>query len=311
MWGFLGCQLFRVFEPLYLHVTTGYWGDVAYSSNAGFVALNRLGGAPADIVNANQLAWLCVSVVPFLFFLLGYGGKLWKAALAVLLPVVAYALLLTGSRSGLLCLVFTIGAIVWVSQRRSKALLIACLVALPLGGWAFIHMGSDMQTRYLSIVDSTVAGGDTAQGRIDSLFKTARTISHNPLFGNGLGTSKEANYNIMGGHAQITHNLYLEVIQETGLIGFVLFSFILVAIVKALIAAQTELESKGYDRNDWLFRLILAVRVWVYMDLFYSLSCFGLRSWEWYFFGGVTTLCLVFANQREKVGAVLPELRSV
>ena len=308
---FLACQIFRVLEPLYLHITTGYWGDVAYSNNAGFVSLNRLAGAPADIVNANQLAWLCVSVLPFLFYLLGYGGKLWKTILLALVPAIIYALLLTGSRSGLLCLVFTVLAIVWVSQHRGKALFIACVVTVPLGAWAIGHMGGDMQTRYLSIVDSTVAGGDTAQGRISGLLKTLSTVSHNPLFGNGLGTSGEANHNIMGGSAQITHNLYLEVVQESGLIGFVLFVLVLVSIDKTLKAAQATLDSRGYDRSDWLFRLILGVRVWVYMDLFYSLSCFGLRSWEWYFFGGIATLCLVFANTREKAEATMPELRSV
>ena len=295
---FVGCQVFRALEPLYMHITTGYWGDIAYSMG-GSSSLDRLAGSPYDIVNANQLAWVIVTALPFLYYLLGYAGTISKILLVCVTPPLVYALLLTGSRSGLLCLVFTVFAIVWVSENRKKAFTVAMIIFIPVSIYAASQLSDDMFTRYLSLVDSTVAGADTAQGRVDGIVRGIGSISNNPLFGNGLGTSGETNHNVLGGSAQITHNLYLEILQETGLIGFTLFALTVVAMLKALKIAQANLEEQGLGRKEWLYRLILATRVWIYMDLFYSLSCFGVRSWEWYFFGGVSTLCLVFSQKIE------------
>lgn len=64
---FIACQTFRIVKPLYLHVAEGYWGSAA--SMAGWERLDRLSGAPHDIVNPNGLAFIIVSVIPFYYFL--------------------------------------------------------------------------------------------------------------------------------------------------------------------------------------------------------------------------------------------------
>jgi hypothetical protein len=67
---FLGCQVFRGLEPAYLHITQGYWGDFATSYVGGEIQyLDRLSGAPHDIVNPNQLAWVILNAVPFIYYL--------------------------------------------------------------------------------------------------------------------------------------------------------------------------------------------------------------------------------------------------
>lgn len=299
---FLACQTFRVLEPLYLHITTGYWGDVAYSHSGGVMTgLDRLSGAPHDIVNSNQLAWVIVSTVPFLFYMLwpwGLKGKL--ISMAFLLPSVK-ALLLTGSRSGLLSLGAVIFGIVLLSKDKMRNLLISLLVLLPLLFFFIGQQAQGIQTRFLSLVDSNVAGADSAQGRVGALLRQAGSISNNPLFGNGLGTSGETNWNVLGGSSQITHSLYIEIVQETGFVGLFLFILYLVSITRSLRQARQELVSKGYAATDWLFRLTSATLVWVIMDLFYSFSCFGLSSWEWYFFGGVATVCCILAHERKRI----------
>lgn len=294
---FLGCQVVRILEPLYLHITTGYWGDRAYSTVGGTLSgLNRLGGAPHDIVNSNQLAWVVVNTVPFFYYLLWGGGKLGKMMFLLAMPPFIYCMLLTGSRSGLLSLSFAVLAMVWLSRHRVRNLVIVMVMILPLAGYVMSHLSTDLQTRYLSLIDDSVPGADTAHKRVGAVINGIRSISNNPLFGNGLGTSKETNVNVLGGKAGITHNLYLEVFQEMGLIGFVLFMLYIVSIISCLKKARKLLEDQGLERT-WLYRTATATFAWVAMDLFYSLSCFGLRSWEWYFFGAVSTLCLVFAEE--------------
>jgi len=293
---FMGCQVIRIFEPLYLHMSTGYWGSTAHSIVGGTLStLKRLSGAPHDVVNPNQLAWVIVSMVPFVFYLLWKAGLSGKILALLAAAPFLYCLLLTGSRSGLLSLIFVVLAMVYFSRSRVRNLVVVAVIAFPVALYSFGVLGSDMQTRYLSLVDDSVDGAGTVQGRINGWFRTFDTISNNPLFGNGLGTSGETNFHIIGG-SQITHNLYIEIIQEVGLVGFALFILFIIAMFKSLRETKRLLVAQGRGEGDWLFRLATATQVWVVMDLFYSMSCFGLTSWEWYFFAGVATICLALAR---------------
>lgn len=298
MFIFLGCQAFRILEPLYLHITQGYWGDIAYSHVDGTMTrLNRLSGAPMDIVNPNQLAWVIVNTIPFIFYLCWQNGKLGKMIFLAAIPLFAYTLLLTGSRSGMVSLAVVFIGMVLISEKRGRNLMIAMAVVIPAAIYLFSFADSDLQTRYLSIVDSSVAGGDTKQGRIDALIRQLGSVSNNPLFGNGLGTSGETNMNVLG-NSQVTHNMYIEILQENGIIGFILFMTYIVTMIKALAVARRTLIHDGCDDSDWLLRLISATLVWIIMDIVYSISCFGISSWEWYFFGGISTVCLVLVKER-------------
>ena len=57
-------QSFRVVEPLYLHMTQGYWGDTASMANWTF--MYRLSGSPSDVINPNGLAFVILTIIPFL-----------------------------------------------------------------------------------------------------------------------------------------------------------------------------------------------------------------------------------------------------
>ncbi len=299
---FLACQVFRGLEPLYLHITTGYWGDVAYSHTTGVMTgLNRLSGSPFDIVNPNQLAWVIVSIIPFLFYLLWELNKKGKLLFVIIVAPLVQALLLTGSRSGLLSLAMVIAAIIMLSKNRKRNIIISLFVILPIAAILLGQLAPDMQERYISLIDSDAAGADTKQGRINGLVRQIGTIADNPLFGHGLGTSAETNWNVSGAGAQITHNLYIEILQETGIIGLSIFLFYIASIIKSLRNALKTLAEKGCGTTDWLTRFSSATLVWVVMDLFYSMSCFGLRSWEWYFFGGTATVCYVLSKEHKEI----------
>jgi len=292
---FVGCQLFRVIEPLYLHLASGYWGDSAYSFVGGdATVLDRLSGAPHDIVNPNQLAWVIVSMVPFIYYLGLKSGKVLLAALCIpAFVAMGYALMLTGSRSGMVCLAVVVLSIGWFGQGRINRLLLMSIFLVPLVIFAGINLETDMATRYESLIDQSLVGGDTAKGRVEGLIKNLQTVSGNPLFGHGLGTSSETNFNIHGGRGQISHNLYVEALQEIGVIGFVL----LLLYIKSIWVTLLRTYELVKDTSPFLRHVVQATIVWVVMDVIYSLSCFGLSSWEWYFFGGVTTVCCFLGEE--------------
>jgi putative inorganic carbon (HCO3(-)) transporter len=281
---FLACQVLRILEPLYLNVTQNYWGSAA-SMSGGSEFLYRLSGSPYDIVNPNGLAFIICTVLPFLYFMQGLSWK-HRLAFIVLTPPLLYALILTGSRSGLIALLITFLAILVKSKKR-VLLLLSGILAAVLG---FSNLSPDMQDRYLSIFGGGNKNIATAEDRVDAMEGQWRVALRRPLFGHGLGTSKEANYHFndsgpYAGLALPAHNLFLEVAQELGLFGVVIFALLMKSIVLEFSKSQGR-RSGHRDVKAFLAGFIDAMQVWIIMNLIFSFASYGLSSSDWYLFGG-------------------------
>jgi len=273
---FVACQLWRILEPLCLHVTEGYWGSGA--SMANWEHLDRLSGAPSDVVNPNGLAFIICTVLPFLYLMAGLS---WKGRLAftVFTPICIYTLALTGSRSGMLGLAIIFLGIVWKSERRfiwalSGVLLV--VVGFPL-------LSPDMQDRYLSIIGKGEKNSATAEGRLTGVKENFVVALRRPIFGHGLGTSREANANF-GEDDMPAHNLYAETADELGFVGLAIF----ILFLKSIFAGFTQCK-RVYDDQDasaFLRRLVDALQVFLIMNFLFSFASYGLSSYEWYLLGG-------------------------
>jgi len=99
----LMCQIFRVLEPVYLNATDGYWGSSTHLG--GGESMLRLAGSPYDTINPNGLAFVIVSVFPFMHYLSISGGIRIRLLSLVLAPILFYALILTASRTGFLAVI--------------------------------------------------------------------------------------------------------------------------------------------------------------------------------------------------------------
>ena len=76
----------------------------------------RLAGAPADVINANELGFVIVTVIPFLHYLLLPRGAKGKIAYFLLIIPLLFALMLTMSRGAVLALL----VIGWMIFKESK-----------------------------------------------------------------------------------------------------------------------------------------------------------------------------------------------
>ena len=275
---FLLCQAFRVVEPVYLHVTTGYWGSFASMANWEF--MNRLAGAPHDVVNPNGLAFVVLTVICFAHYL-WTGNWLGRVAYLGILAVGLYALALTGSRSGMAGLVVVFGAI-WL---RSRHKVILALVAVGLIAWATPRLSSDLLDRYVSLVDSSAKNAGTAASRVAHVRKGFGVAMRRPLFGHGVGTSREALANFAGVD-QPAHNLYAEVAIELGLVGLLVFLGFMVVLARDLWGHRREWRARA--RAPTLERTGDALLLFFVMNLLFSLASYGLTSYEWYFLAGLT-----------------------
>lgn len=279
---FVACQSIRIFEPLYLHLTTGYWGGAAYIGEGEF--MDRLSGAPSDVVNPNGLAYLIVSTIPIVYFLGRGRGVLIAVVSWALIGAMVYTLLLTGSRSGFLLLVLLV--ILWALSGRAR--LSKMVLVAVCGVFAFGNLSDLQKDRFVSIVDRSAIGGASATGRIEGVFDSMKTTLRRPLFGHGLGTSAEVNANFTG-HGQISHNLFAEVAQELGYVGLSIFlMFVWFALRTAWQANLVGRNLSGLD--PVLGAAVLSLPVLMLVDVVFSLASYGLSEPHWYLLAGLAVV---------------------
>lgn len=289
----LGCQVIRVLEPLYLHVTTGYWGSKANMGDGQWLA--RLAGGPHDFINPNGLAFVILTLLPFLHYLLGGSPRrLLKALYIALLPLLLYAFVLTGSRSGFVGLAVVVAVILWRSKQRVALTAMVAIAAVAM----VAVMSGDMRERYLSLAESGTRHSQTKAGRIEGTKQELAVGLRRPLFGHGLGTSPEAMFHF-GGHGQIAHNLYTEALIEIGIVGLLLYLRLLASIIQNVRAVGPAVKSLGERlagsddaalnaRVGFYRRTADAIFAWVVMCLVFSLASYGLSEFYWYMIAGVS-----------------------
>lgn len=282
---FTSAQVFRVLAPLFLHVTTGYWGDQTYLGyDTGFIP--RLSGAPFDIVNANGLASLVAVTVPFVYFW-GRSRGAW-ILLGLVLPLslaLIYAQMLTLSRSALLALCLEAFAVLMFSKKR-----LVILGVLFAGATIGVASLSDLQKeRFLgSMYRSDAKGAESAKGRVSGITDDIEVWAQHPFFGYGFGTSGEALFNFKGG-TTISHTLYTEALMEIGVFGL---PFLLVYLFQLCKAAMQAYRLSTQYRDQLKSAPILvwnppALLVWLIGYLFFSIFAYGLSTYTWYLYGGI------------------------
>ena len=310
---FIACQLIRVLEPLYLHETSGYWGSSTYIGGGEFVG--RLGGAPSDVINPNGLGLVIATLFPFLHYLWGNSRWILKLAYISMVPLLLYALVLTMSRSGMVALMIIIGSIFL----RSRHKFVMIIVSIMISGMAWTNMNDLQRDRYLSLTGAEdVQGAGTFDGRIEGIKSEFMVALNKPIVGFGLGTSKEALFNINNG-THLAHNLYTETFIEMGIIGLIIFILFIKSIYKTLKQAGVNLASiptappdkkqkirpqtTNVDSHQYEKNLMLALSACFWMYIIFSIAQYGLREYHWYFLAGLATVL----NRRTRLKSVVTD----
>lgn len=206
------------------------WAQVAWGRN------NLLGGL---------LIMAVAALFPFLM-----ARTLWMKTVAygaMVLMLVAIAI--TMSRGAMLSL--AMGVILWLGAyvtRRQRGLMIILdllrilifIVAIGIIGWLLVPPGVRDHLFYVFKVLLTQIGSDPeSNDRIQKLTVAWYVISSNPIFGIGVG-----NQNTLVFYGGSAHNLIVETLLETGLIGTVPLVIALWKIFREGIACW-KLEARG------------------------------------------------------------------
>jgi putative inorganic carbon (HCO3(-)) transporter len=278
-------QVWRVLEPLYLHLTSGYWGDNTSLGNWQY--MDRLTGSPYDIINPNGLGFVVIMTLPLLQFLIKPDTTARRILWVAIALAMCYALVLSASRSSFLALVFMCLFVIWRSRHRAAWL----TVAVVAGTVALALMTTLQRERYISVFSHTAPGAATAQLRITGVIGDFKVSLRRPLFGHGIGTSREANAHFRDADMP-SHDLYTETAEELGYVGLVLVLALIWSFLRACWTAQRVVRAApaSDERLKFLHAVASALVVVVAVDLFFSFAAFGLNEPYWYFVGGLSVV---------------------
>lgn len=282
---YVATQAWRVLEPLYMHVTSGYWGS--FTSLGNWEYMDRLAGSPYDIINPNGLGFVIIMTLPLLHFLVKPNTTMRRLLWGGVVCAMCYALVLSASRSGFLAFIFLCLFAIWRSKHRAPLL----VVAVVGGIIAFTLMTGLQRDRYRSIVSHDAPGATTAEGRITGVIEDFKVSLRRPLFGHGLGTSREANAHFRGEDFP-SHNLYTEAAEELGYIGLALLLSLVWGFLRACQKAQQVVSATPTtdERLKFLHKVADSLLVVVAVDLFFSFASYGLSEPTWYFVGGLSVV---------------------
>ena len=243
-----------------------------YTFENGIARLRELQGFAS-----NQLfnSYAILLKIPILFYLIfNQKNKYIRFLLWTLFSLMLFMLLVLASRSSIYCfiilIIILISTLIFQSKFFSKKILskkdvlIIILISIFTSGvQTFLYQNSDD----LSVINrATSLNDDSTNYRIENYKEAIQGIIDYPLLGVGIGNWKIMGIKYASSRMESyevpkhTHNDFLQIGAETGILGLLIFISIFISIVKEII-----------KKEDKLLPLILFLCLVVYLvDSFFN-----------------------------------------
>lgn len=194
--------------------------------NQGVPRLHGTGGTMFG--HPNSLSGKTVSTLPWIWYLYPAIQRRWvKLLLAVQLAFAVNIVIFTASRTGYLTVIVAAILIVMFSGQK-KGRLIALFIAAAVV--TVVSVPQEYQDRFMSSFTGEEAEGQSSATRKALFFDSLETFAENPL---GVGIACFRIYQAQHGrNAQDTHNLYTQLLAETGIQGFLCFIALLFVVLR-------------------------------------------------------------------------------
>ena len=254
-------------------------GDpAAETEDKQFAALYPSWRAVGSIGDPNYYAQIMIVLVPIALLQL-WANPGWRARLLALLALAAIlcGVMLSYSRGatvGLCALLAALIAFRYLRLRYVVPVLLAVIMILAMTDPMFIRrvqtLGGESNPR---AVDRSILGRRTYQAGAWHIF-----LDH-PLLGVGFGQSPKyiPRYGRMYGYMlgpkdAAAHNMYLQILSETGLVGFAVFLLILWAVARPMFALRGYWAQNRPEYAHTLTSLMLGLLLFLVTSIFLHLS---------------------------------------
>jgi O-antigen ligase len=198
--------------------------------------------AAGVIAEPNFAAGLLAISLPFFVYFLSVKDQSLRSRIPHLIGIIMTisAIYFTGSRMGILLVMFFIVGVVIIHRDilMKTPLIVPTLVALPVGLYVLtVLQPTTIQrfTRLISYLQGGVGDGSIRE-RIDLIIAGIDMVEKNLLTGVGPGNFINAIVNYSGfDSVRYSHNTYINVASQIGIIGFFSFLLLLTYIFKRLL----------------------------------------------------------------------------
>ena len=177
--------------------------------------------------------------------------RLSKPMLAVnfaYLPVAVFAMILTGTRGAAVASFPTFLYILWTLRRSSSRRRLVAATILGLAVFAVIFYAPPEMMQRIGGSVTDIIGGDSLSGRREIWADSLETFAANPLVGVGLEAHVASSY-----YDKEAHNTLLSILVESGLIGFLAFGAVGMALLSRLLQFSGPTASYWWTQISVLF----------------------------------------------------------
>lgn len=209
--------------------------------------------------NRNQLTGYFLYVAPFAF---SYFFVRRKSLLRILpLLVIFSGIIYSGSRGSSIAALLGIGYIIISifnsDSRKGRVFsslkfifILACMILIIILVLRVFVSNNQIELefgrRYSAIVNPSTFEMDTYDKRWSILVQSWRSFTESPLFGQGL-----TNAPLLNNYEALTHNDYMDILLEMGIVGLTIFFFILFLLVKLILLSSIG-SIKPYKNFLWI-----------------------------------------------------------
>jgi hypothetical protein len=230
-----------------------------------------------------RLFWLTSRDRLVRLFLLGYTG------------LSGMCVLLTGSRSSLLGLLGWAFIISMQSRRRFRFLAMGTMLAVA----AFAALPGDLQTRFETMINPEVGPENarvSGQGRLEGLINGWALLQKFPLTGCGPGAWRPST-----GSTIESHNLYGQMMGETGALGIAAFGTMLTTFLIGLRQLRNRARLDPSPDGQFLFQLTTTLTTAVFLMLMEGMFGHNLLRFNWLWYIGFLVIGLQAVSRKAYV----------
>lgn len=201
------------------------------ASASGAVATRAfIGGGGSTTYDANYSAAFFVMMLPYALMFASRPGRMRWVAIPMV-PVLAVAMISTGSRGGIVALAVLLVCTVIFSEKKQRKLQLL-FFGLAIGAM-LLAPHADLATRLRTLVTGEDYNFDARDGRWAVWRRGISFMIHYPLAGVGVGAFMPANGTMSGSYVD-AHNAYVQIAAELGVGGIATFGFMIAHAFKSI-----------------------------------------------------------------------------
>jgi O-antigen ligase len=267
--------------------------------------VTRLKGVTGLFAHPNSLGGVTAANLPFFYYLIGVQKSLKsKILISSLMAIAAAVIVLTNSRTALIAIVSFFG-FVWLKSKVKLFSIIPILLCMIII-WHFTP--PETKERYLTIGKAAnIVSGDShkKEAGVSSMAHRWMLIKvsfevflENPVIGVGVGCFQPLN-GLRNNIWLPTHCLYTEILAELGILGFLVFSYLIWSIFQNIKLTRTLLSEIDSDVT-FLSNILSAMSMFLILRLVVGLFGNDLYTNYWWMAGGLSVVLLRIAKQKHE-----------